>query len=220
MLWGHPVAFWDTSGFVLMLVGAGLGLAALLVALISSVILYKVTGQQQAQLKIESDAASERIEKLRSQNVVLEKLVSPRYLEQQHAATKLKPAAASVTYWLTSVSDFEARFVSQQIEYLLQEAGWKKFSGEPPAISFRSFEESGIWVETGEERALPTSQTALSLVDRIKDSDVDARWHMRPGLPAGLIVVMVGLRPVPMEIILNLLKKFPNSGEVGNRIVP
>lgn len=50
LLWGRPVEFWDNWGFRLLVIGAAVGVLALIVSLISSVVLYRVAGKAQEAL--------------------------------------------------------------------------------------------------------------------------------------------------------------------------
>src|SRR4051794_28190618 len=70
MLWGYPLAFWDSLGFWLMIAGAAVGGFALLVTLASSIILYRVTNEQQGQIASEARASAERTARLENETTV------------------------------------------------------------------------------------------------------------------------------------------------------
>ena len=96
MLWGYSLAFWDSLGFWLMIAGAVVGGVALLITLASSIILYRVTSEQQAQLMRETSASAER-------TAGLEKETAESRLQYE----KLKAAVA----WRTIAPDDRLRLV-------------------------------------------------------------------------------------------------------------
>lgn len=97
LLWGRALAFWDHLGIWSLIIGAGLGVAALLLTAASAYILYRVADEAQLALGAETKRATtqiaeatERTEKLRAQNLELETAIAPRILEQGQTGGQLK----------------------------------------------------------------------------------------------------------------------------------
>jgi len=61
LLWGHAIALWDQVGIWSLVIGAVMGVAALLLTAASAYILYRVADKAQADLVIETKKSAERI---------------------------------------------------------------------------------------------------------------------------------------------------------------
>lgn len=109
MLWGHALAFWDAIGVRLMFAGAIAGGVALALSLVSSFVLWKVSGLAQADLSAKTTSAHEH-------SLALEKEIASAKLETE----QLKAATA----WREIKPDDAAKLVST-------------LSSHPGTVSFR-----------------------------------------------------------------------------------
>jgi outer membrane murein-binding lipoprotein Lpp len=171
-----------------------------------------------AKASAEVAKANERTEALRKQNLDMETLLSPRILEQNLTAEKLKQFA-DVAFLVVSPTDFEPRRTAGQIRFMLEHAGWKKFRGKI-AVSPGYF--GGIVVhpllKLDRKREM---EAADALVSIFKQNNIAAQIGapmpranengeiilpvMRPQDEAGLtdaIFIEVGPKPLPTSMEL------------------
>jgi hypothetical protein len=151
--------------------------------------------------------ANERTENLRKQNLLLEKAVAPRLLEQVRTAKALKPFA-DTRYLIKAAHDTEARRTAGQIEFMLVQAGWKKFDG--PDVANLPFDEDseGIlieWARNSLGELLPTglpNRTLAAAREIQKQLEENGIASMVNGRKAELapdgIRILVGLKPTSM----------------------
>jgi hypothetical protein len=147
LLWGYPVEFWDRLGIWSLIVGAGLGVAALLLTAASAYVLYRVADKAQVELASESKKANEEIAKANATaatanretaglRLQLEREVqkrAPRQLteNQKSALTEtLRGKVQEVTFVVQE--DLEAQAFALQIQIAIQEAGAKLFLASLP----------------------------------------------------------------------------------------
>jgi hypothetical protein len=87
MLWGYSLDVWDRAGVVLMFIGAGLGVIALLLSLASAYVLYEVADAAQKQTAKEARSSGEKIAvlnnetaRLTADNLALQTVMLPRHV--------------------------------------------------------------------------------------------------------------------------------------------
>ncbi len=140
LLWGYGVEFWDRVGIWALVVGAILGVAALLITAASAYILYRVADKAEMELAKESKSSAERIaelnnetEKLKGDNLALQTVMLPRHVgligfDQEPPAKKW---FAGFDQWagikiLIQVipGDPEAQNFANEIAIVLSKFGW------------------------------------------------------------------------------------------------
>jgi hypothetical protein len=96
--WAKPLESWDSWGVVLMFIGAGLGLAALVASLASAYVLYRVADRAQAELRTANEAngihvaqANERAKALEVQVAQANALAETERLARVKIEEKLAP---------------------------------------------------------------------------------------------------------------------------------
>src|SRR5437867_2851350 len=114
-------------------------IVALVVGVFSTVLVVWMGKIKEEFLGRDLAQANEHIETLRAKNLEFEKAVSPRILEQNLTAQKLKPFS-DISVIVVSPSDFEPKRTAGQIRYMLAQAGWKRLSGSPDKKVFLFFD--------------------------------------------------------------------------------
>jgi hypothetical protein len=217
-LWGATLEYWDKRGVWLMILGGGLGFAALGATVASSFILWKVAGVAQSDLETKTrdhdkelgtqrstaDKLKKETEELRAKNLAFEKALVPRNVEQNLAAQALKEFKGLSDLVLSS-NDPEARRTAGQIRWLLRQAGWSRFSGTI-ADPFASPEMFRTGVEVRPGMSMVAQAAAARLVAVLKDSDVDAKVGAPNGAGNSIILVQVGLKPLPPSLQVDASK--------------
>jgi hypothetical protein len=149
----------------------------------------------------ETAKANKATQELRQNNLVLEKAIAPRELEQLQASKALAQFS-DIKFTIVSTPDPEARRTAAQIRFLLTLAGLKKFEGTLPSPP--QYFPDGISIEWGQEQIVSPDRRSwnsmLALIEQLKASDVAARFGRRvPELaPAGLRI-LVGLKPISLS---------------------
>ncbi len=176
ILWGSSVDLWDVWGFRLMIAGAIIGAAALVVSLASSIILYNVANVAQADLVTKTQSANFRTqllekeigdtklkaEELRAENLALQKLMQPRRLGQLVVLTSLdepdvRPAGelqfegikkfAGAPLLIQVVPDFEAQTLARDVAFVARAFGWNpQFMSEAQSRVPPHLIEEGVFV--------------------------------------------------------------------------
>jgi hypothetical protein len=94
LLWGYAVELWDRIGIWALVIGAALGVMALLLTAASAYILYRVADRAQTALSVESRNSAERIARsderiaalnnetarLQADNLALQRVMMPRHV--------------------------------------------------------------------------------------------------------------------------------------------
>ncbi len=142
LLWGYPLEFWDRLGIWALVVGAVLGVVALLLTAASAYILYRVADEAQIALKSGHDSANEKIavltletakanekaEQERLERIKLEIKIAPRLLthQQQGALTeRLKQFPNQRGFITTSPMTTESEWFMRVLTAPLKSAGWE-----------------------------------------------------------------------------------------------
>ncbi len=171
-------------------------------------------------------------EKLRERNLVFERAIAPRILEQRLTGQRLSKHD-DVLIIIRTAPDFEARRTAQQIKYmLLAEAKWKEFKGQIetdpefrlPPLSYGVRVYSGI----GDRQLLNGSDTPheviLEIMDKrrttrlagddlvavLNENDIRAEGGPPLELPSDVILIVVGLKPLPQELDIDA-EKYPKD---------
>jgi hypothetical protein len=189
MLWGHAIGFWDWWGFWLMIAGAGIGALTLIVTLVSSIILYRVSGAQQDQLVAEAAASAERTAGLEREaataRLELERLrarLAPRLLtqvQQNEITAKLRGTGAQDVTLVASPSTAESEWFVRVLGAPLKEAGWtvEILAGTPTATVLFP---KGVVISYGidwkhqMDPANPRAIAAKLLAEALKETGIDA----------------------------------------------
>jgi hypothetical protein len=139
LLWGYPVDFWDRIGIWALIVGAIIGVVALLLTAASAYILYRVADLTQFELVSETKKSAEFIaglnnqtEKLKADNLALQTVMLPRYIglvgldgpaPAQDWFAGLE-AFANTRAEIQFAPDSESQNLAKQIFTMLQLKGW------------------------------------------------------------------------------------------------
>jgi hypothetical protein len=140
LLWGYAVEFWDRVGIWALVVGAVLGVAALLITAASAYILYRVADKAQMDLVSESKSSAERIaglnnetERLKAENLKFQKALQPRRIsmgsregDHEIRASRFAEVAkySHMVAYISVVPDFEAQILASDIGFALKKSGW------------------------------------------------------------------------------------------------
>ena len=140
LLWGYGVQFWDRVAIWALVVGAILGVAALLITAASAYILYRVADKAEMELAKKSKSSAEQIaelnnetEKLKGDNLALQTVMLPRHvgLIQYDQEPPAKKWFAEFDQWagikiLIQVipGDPEAQNLANEIAIVLSKFGW------------------------------------------------------------------------------------------------
>jgi hypothetical protein len=166
-----------------------------------------------------AERAHYETELLRKSNLELEKAIAPRMLEQGASAKALEPFSGMEAY-IVSLSDFEARRLAKQINFMLDRAHWKSTllieddDRIMPGVELRCI--SGKKVSDDRQRMIdinPRAKDAIYvLADKLKQNGIDARtlaispmmpisiiWDEK--FPQNAIVIRVGLKPISESFI-------------------
>ena len=173
-------------------------------------------------------------ERLRERNLVFERAIAPRILEQRLTGQRLS-SHGGIFVNIRAAPDFEARRTAQQIKYmLLAEAKWKTFEGDMeadpdfrlPRLSYGVKVYSGI----GDRALLNNPDTPPEVISDILDkrkatraatddliavlneNDIRADGGPPIELPSDVILIIVGLKPLPKELGIDP-EKFPSDPE-------
>lgn len=207
------MAFWDSFGFDLMIAGAIVGGVALLITLASSVILYRVTSEQQSQLVRETNAFGERARILeketanaRLETARLKKEVAWRELNpdvRNRMVVELSKKSSTVTLVFVS-GDAEATEYCAQFLWVFRQAGWdvqvagRTFLGSPTGIVVT---QNDIWNRDiqAEIEWLRAALTSAGVVVQKGGGAVEARVSgLSTGRTTAKVRVVIGHRPPPI----------------------
>jgi hypothetical protein len=148
LLWGYAVELWDRIGIWALVIGAVLGVVALLLTAASAYILYRVADNAQTALSVESRSSAERIARsderiaalnnetarLQADNLALQRVMMPRHvgligLDQEPPAKKWfvgfeRRAGTKILIQVTP-SGPEAQNLANGIAIVLSKFGWR-----------------------------------------------------------------------------------------------
>ena len=136
-----------------------------------------------------------QIEKLRKANLTLEAAISDRtFKDQGGAASRLRKFAntkVAIPYTQTD----EAQRTAGQIVWVLQRSGWSVQPRASVPAQATLFSE-GVTV-TSSDASL--SEARAALVDELNKTGITATSTTNNRMPAGMIVVLVGVKPNPLQ---------------------
>lgn len=210
--WSIPVEVWDTWGLRLMIVGAVLGLLALVASLASSFILYKTGNVFQARVVTETAEANARAAEAQ---LALEKFKAPKSLsgdqiltiaEKMSAWAKLPKSDERQSAAVFSVTDsFEANALADQIAAALGPDGAEWRINRYPVMYGKSYSVSGVAMLISNSPRGATVAQALIEALRAEEIDADFASERRAGCQTAeeddtkpwcsSISVMVGGKP-------------------------
>lgn len=171
--------------------------------------------------KTVEDARTEEIAKLtleaealRTQNLDLERAISPRILEQTLTAKALSKFAG-IPFVVVSTPDFEPKRAAGQIRFMLDQAKWIRFTAPlnlPPYVFF-----DGVVVSVIGAKDDPALSAAQALVSVLNENAVVARQgppdllrddQGRPIPPKvqfssnrpNVLLILVGSKPLPKSL--------------------
>lgn len=174
------------------------------------------SADEKAALATENAAkATKEQEKLRAENLALEKVLAPRMLKQAPEGQRLAPySTLSAVVWV--IPEWEARRTAKQIEFMLSRiAGWK-------GVEIRSVEEAmdGIeihWTRTDTPNEHALDNAAQTLVSILKGSEIRAEAFGLPQLPHGgavpanTLLIIVGAKPTT-HFVRHLVPDWAKAG--------
>jgi hypothetical protein len=185
----------------------------------SGIIASKRQSDRELALKHDLLVAAQRLEAEKRTRLEMEDAIGPRLLEQQRSSEALK-AFAGTKVTLECISDFDARRTAGQLAVVFQMAGWKldgPWLAEPEDES-KFFD--GIIVQMGVGADIPRP-AAESIIMQLSASKIFARMEQLDRLPTDVVVVKVGLRPIPYFVNKRYVETLPDKLNVfGNRIEP
>jgi hypothetical protein len=145
MLWGYSLEFWDWLGVRLMFVGAGVGVFALFVSLISAYLLYRVADAAQSELQsktssldgevarqktraaeLEKEAANARLQTEQIKAVVAWRTIPPAAASELEKALATNPGSVNLRW---TDGDPEALFFAFQFSQIFSKARWQVAAG-------------------------------------------------------------------------------------------
>jgi len=182
-------------------VANALFILSLLVGVASTIAIVGTTNVKEWYWNKDRIGSAERIEKLRNQNLVLEKAVSPRILEQNLTGQKLKQFS-DVSVLVISPPDFEPKRTAGQIRWMLRNiAGWKQLSGTAPS-TFAFFDGVVVHVVAGLESAR-SREAGDALIAVLNEAGIEARFGP-PIMELGPSALLVEVGPKPLPATMQL----------------
>jgi hypothetical protein len=142
--------------------------------------------------------ANASAERLRAQNLELEKAVSPRFFEQ-YAPTEALKSFQGISVFVTSAPDFESRRMAGQLRWVVTNAGWKRFSG-PANTQFHYFDGVNVFPAQNEL----AREAATALVKELQKQDMHAAFGPFPRITSDRpeITIVVGPKPLPESLMV------------------
>lgn len=165
-----------------------------------------------AQANAEVAKANENVETLRAKNLEFEKAVSPRILEQNLTAQKLKQYSG-ISVLVVSPSDFEPKRTAGQIRFMLAQAGWKRLTGLLKTDS-PFFDGVVVHAALSSEHVI---NAADALVSVLNENGIEARRGY-PVMELGPSAVLVEVGPKPLPPSLRLKPESVKADEHGNKV--
>ena len=136
-----------------------------------------------------------QVEKLRKANLILEAAISDRTFKDLGGAKSRLPKFANVKVAIPYMQTDEAKKTAMQIAWVLSGGGWslQPHSNVPAQATFFS---DGVVVSSS-DASLSEAQTAL--VDELNKTGITATSTINNRMPAGMVVVLVGVKPNPLQ---------------------
>jgi hypothetical protein len=139
--------------------------------------------------------AEVQIEKLRNANLTLEAAISDRTFKNQGGAASRLEKFGTVKAAIPYVPTDEALGTAKQIAWALWRAGWSlQPRANVPAEAI--FFSEGVTVCSSDESQ---SGARSALVDELNKTGITATSVANSRMPAGMIVIPVGVKPNPLE---------------------